>query len=148
LDELAKEYTKFDSDGNLTQAGFIPWLKWKGTLNDHYNDWAALWGGRWYDPDNRKWTINTPENLKYFEWLLKYVDLLAGRDKTDAFEGEATQIYGNMWELGKVAFSLEGEYIPPALKAQGLTINYGISQCPVAEGVPAGTAYTGGGNLF
>ncbi|HEY7036672.1 MAG TPA: extracellular solute-binding protein [Thermomicrobiales bacterium] len=147
LDALAAEYTKFDGSGNLTQAGFIPWLKWNGALSG-YNDWDALWGGRWYDPDNRKWTINTPENLKYFEWLVKYADALGGREKSDAFEAAASQVYGDIFEAGLVAFAIEGEYIPPALKAQGLNLNYGISQLPVAEGVPTGTAYTGGGNLF
>jgi len=147
LDAMAAEYTKFDGDGNLTQAGFIPWLHWNGALTG-YGDWSALWGGRWYDPDNRKWTINTPENQKYFEWLLKYVDLLGGREKSDAFEAAASQLYGDIFEAGLVAFAIEGEYIPPALKAQGLELDYAIGQLPVAEGVPPGTAFTGGGNLF
>lgn len=148
LDAMAKEYTKFDGDGNLTQAGFIPWIHWNGAYNTHFMDWAAAFGGRWYDIDNRKWTINTPENLAYLEWVLKYVDILGGRDKTDAFEAGASQLYGDMFEAGTVAFGLEGEYLPPALTAQGINIDYGIGQIPVAANVPAGTAYTGGGNLF
>jgi multiple sugar transport system substrate-binding protein len=148
LDALAKEYTIFDSDGSLKQAGFIPWIHWNGAYNTHFMDWATAWGGRWYDNDNRKWTINTPENLAYFEWLLKYVDLLGGRDKTDAFEAGASQLYGDIFEAGTVAFGLEGEFLPPSLKAQGLPLDYGIGLIPVATNVPAGTAFTGGGNLF
>ncbi len=60
LDSLAKEYTTSDSDGNLTQAGFIPWLHWEGAITGY--NWNAMFGGRWYDVENRKWTINTPEN--------------------------------------------------------------------------------------
>jgi len=147
LDALAPQYTKFDGDGNLTQAGFIPWLHWNGALTG-YTDWNTLHGGSWYDTVNRKWTIDTPANLTYFEWLVKYADLLGGREKSDAFEAQASQVYGDIFEAGLVAFAIEGEYIPPTLKAQGLDLQYKISELPVAEGVPAGTAYTGGGNLF
>jgi multiple sugar transport system substrate-binding protein len=146
LDTLAAEYTKFDGDGNLTQAGFIPWLHWNGALTGF--QWAAMWGGRWYDPDNRKWTINTPENQKFLEWFLKYADLLGGRDKSDAFEAAIPKTYGDIFQTGVIAFAKQGEYIPPMLKAEGLTLDYGITQMPTAEGVPLGTAYTGGGNLF
>jgi multiple sugar transport system substrate-binding protein len=146
LDTLAKEYTKFDSDGNLTQAGFIPWLHWESALSGF--EWAALWGGRWYDPDNRKWTINTPQNQQFFEWLVKYADMLGGRDKSDAFEAAIPKTYGDIFQTGVIVFAKEGEYIPPMLKAEGLTLNYGITELPTASGVPRGTAYTGGGNLF
>jgi multiple sugar transport system substrate-binding protein len=146
LDQMAKEYTKFDSDGNLTQVGFIPWLHWQGALTGF--EWSAMWGGRWYDADNRKWTINTPENQKFLEWFVKYADMLGGRDKSDAFEAAIPKTYGDIFQTGVVAFAQEGEYIPPMLKAEGLTLEYGITQTPTAQGVPAGTAYTTGGNLF
>lgn len=148
LDAMAKEYTTFDADGNLTQAGFIPWIHWNGSIYGLAQEWGILWGGSWYDLENRKWTIDTPENQPYLEWLLKYVDILGGRDKSDAFEAAIPKIYGDIFQTGAVVFAQEGEYIPPMLAAEGLTLDYGITQAPTAEGVPAGTALTGGGNLF
>ena len=65
-----------------------------------------------YDVDDRKWTINTPENRKFLEWFLKYVDLLGGRDKSDALESSMPRVYGDIFQYGKVAFALEGEYLP------------------------------------
>ncbi|HEX5500117.1 MAG TPA: extracellular solute-binding protein, partial [Thermomicrobiales bacterium] len=53
LDALAAKYNKFDADGNLVQAALIPWMRFQG------RDWNAVWGGNFYDIDNRKWTINT-----------------------------------------------------------------------------------------
>ena len=68
-----------------------------------------MWGGQFYDADARKWTIDTPENAQFLEWFLKYVDLLGGRDKSDALESSVPQTYGDIFQYGKVAFALEGE---------------------------------------
>jgi len=146
LDNLAKEYTTFDSDGNITQAGFIPWLHWNGAITG--TEWNAMWGGRWYDVDNRKWTINTPENQQTLDWFLKYADLLGGRDKSDAFEAAIPKVYGDVFQSGAIAFAQEGEYIPPMLVASGIELDYGIGHTPTAGEVPLGTAVTTGGNLF
>lgn len=148
LDELAKEYTVFDADGNLTQVGFVPWLHWNGAIPTGSREWAYLFGGSWYDMENRKWTIDTPENLPFVEWLVTYADLLGGRDKSDAFEASIPKTYGDIFQTGVVAFAMEGEYIPPMLKAEGITMEYSITRAPTVEGVPEGTALTQGGNLF
>jgi len=146
LDELAKQYTTFDSDGNLTQAGFIPWLHWNSSVTGY--NWNAMFGGRWYDVENRKWTINTPENQQMFEWFVKYVDLLGGRDKSDAYEAGIPKVYGDIFQPGGVAFASEGEYVPPMIEATGVELDYGISFAPTTNEVPLGTAVTTGGNLF
>jgi len=148
LDDMAKEYTVFDADGNLTQVGFVPWLHWNGAIGGGTREWGILFGGSWYDIENRKWTIDTPDNLPFVEWLVKYADMLGGRDKSDAFEASIPKTYGDIFQTGVVAFAQEGEYIPPMLQAEGISMEYGITHAPTAEGVPAGTALTQGGNLF
>lgn len=142
LDSLAADYTKFDDSGNLVQAGFIPWMNFTG------RNWNAQFGGRFYDVDARKWTIDAPENTQYLQWFLKYVDLFGGREKSDALESSIPRTYGDIFQYGKVAFALEGEYLPQELKKQGLELEYTISHSPVAPEVKYGTATTGGGNLF
>jgi ABC-type glycerol-3-phosphate transport system substrate-binding protein len=146
LDDLAKQYTTFDSDGSLTQAGFIPWLHWNGSVTGY--NWNAMFGGRWYDVENRKWTINSPENQQMFEWFVKYADLLGGRDKSDAFEAAIPKVYGDIFQPGGVAFASEGEYVPPMIQATGVELDYGITFAPTTNEVPLGTAVTTGGNLF
>jgi multiple sugar transport system substrate-binding protein len=148
LDALAKEYTTFDGDGNLTQAGFIPWIHDNGPIYGMVREWAYMWGGQWYDFDNRKWTIDLPENERFLEWFLTYVDLLGGRDKSDAFEAAIPKVYGDVFQSGLVAFAQQGEWMPAYLKAVEIDLDYGIAQTPTAEEVPLGTAVTAGGNLF
>jgi multiple sugar transport system substrate-binding protein len=148
LDAMAKEYTTFDASGNLTQAGFIPWMHDNGPMYTEVLEWAIMWGGQWYDRDNRKWTIALPENERFLEWFLTYADLFGGRDKCDAYEASIPKVYGDIFEAGGMAFAQQGEWIPGLLKSAGIDLEYGITQTPTAEGVPPGTAITAGGNLF
>lgn len=141
LDSLAKQYTKLEG-GKLTQAGVIPWLS--GTAYD----WNAAWGGSFYDVNARKWTIDTPANAKFLQWQLNYVELFGGRDKADALVSSIPATYGDIFQYGKIAFALEGEYLPAELVKQKLPLNYEIGALPVAEGVPAMVAVVGGGNPF
>lgn len=140
LDTLAKQYTKLDG-GNLTQAGVIPWIS--STL-----DWNAAWGGSFYDFEAGKWTIDRPENAKFLNWYLTYVDLFGGREKADALISSIPASYGDIFQYGKIAFAMEGEYLPVELTKQGLELEYEIGAIPVADGVPAQVAVVGGGNPF
>jgi multiple sugar transport system substrate-binding protein len=142
LDTMAAEYTKFDESGNLVQAGLIPWLGFNGLL------WNDLWGGQFYDTDARKWTIDKPENAQFLHWFLKYVDLFQGREQSDALESSVPQSFGDLFEYGKVAFALEGEWVPAEMKAQGLDVQYTVTHSPTAPEVPYGTATVAGGNPF
>ncbi|MCA9876256.1 MAG: extracellular solute-binding protein [Thermomicrobiales bacterium] len=142
LDALAAEYTTFDDSGNLVQAGFIPWMNYTGDI------WNTMWGGSWYDHANRTWTIDTPENQRFLDWFLTYVDLYGGREKTDAMESAIPREYGDIFQYGVVAFALEGEWMPATIAKQGLPLEYLISHPPTALEVPYGTGVTIGGNPF
>ncbi len=142
LDAWAAKYNKFDTKGNLVQAGIIPW-------SQGGQDWCILLGGRLFDPNTSKWTINTPENRRFLDWFLKYVDKFGGRAKSDALESATPKIYGDIFLYGKTAFALEGEYVPLEVKQLGLKkLRYGIAHSPTGPGVPYGSNVTGGGNLF
>jgi len=146
LDALAAKYIKFDKKGNLIQAGLIPW---HSGLTGYNTDWNALWGGSFYDVATAKWTINTPENRKFLDWFLKYVDMYGGRGKVDALESATPRVYGDLFLYGKVAFAPEGEYTPLEINQLGLKkLRYGVAYMPTGPGVPYGTNRTGGGNLF
>lgn len=142
LDAMAAEYNVMDSDGNLTQAGFIPWSSGEAHV------WNNQWGGSFYDFDNRKWTIDTPENQAFLDWFLKYVEMFGGREKADALESSLPTEDLDIFQYGKVAFGQQGEWVPSNIKALELDLKFGITNLPVADGVTEGTNTTVGGNLF
>jgi len=142
LDALAPKYNKFDSNGNLIQAGMIPWLY-------SFHDWAPLWGGSFYDQTKGKWTITAPQNRKFLDWLLKYVHIFGGRAKPDALVSSAPTTYRDLFLYGKTAFAMEGEYIPREIVPLGLSkkLHYGVSNPPTAPGVSP-TEISNGANIF
>jgi multiple sugar transport system substrate-binding protein len=147
LDALAAQYTTFDTKGNLLQVGIIPWAT--GAAVSPYYDWGALWGASFYDHARGKWTINTPQNRKFLEWMLKYVHLLGGRAKAAGLiSALPTNLGGDVFMAGKAAFWLEGEWQPTVIPSTAPTLRYGIAHLPTAPGVPYGTGVAGGGNLF
>jgi len=63
LDEAAKKLTKKEANGHILRTGFLPsepgWWNWA---------WGPFFGGKLYD-DNGHITINSPENVKAYEWV-------------------------------------------------------------------------------
>lgn len=154
IDELSKQYTKFDSSGKLTQVGIIPWEQ-GGFTTSGWGDWGPVFGAQFYDSDKGKWTITNPENTRFLDWYLKYVDLLGGRAKADAFVSAVPKSYGyaDIFNHGKAAFSMEGEWFPKELAATtkgAVTLNYAISDKVVAApDINSGKMSTvAGANLF
>ncbi len=65
LDALVDRISKKNPDGSLQLAGFLPsdpgWWNWA---------WGYYFGGKLVDGD--RLTINSPENLRAFEWVASY----------------------------------------------------------------------------
>jgi ABC-type glycerol-3-phosphate transport system substrate-binding protein len=150
LDKVASDYIKLDN-GNLAQAGLIPWAQ-GGFSPGGYGSWGTIWGARFYDNDQRKWTINRPENTKFLDWYLKYVDAIGGREKADALISSVPKTYGDVFLYGKTAFAMEGEFIPLELGAIGqgeLVDKIKIAHPPTVPGTTQGaTCMVDAGNVF
>ncbi len=152
LDALAKKYTKFDKNGSLVQVGVVPWAQ-GGFTTGGYGDWGPIWGASFYDNAKGKWTIHTPQNRKFLEWYLSYVHLFGGRAKADALIASTPHTYGyaDIFNYGKAAFSMEGEWFPPELKATaGDKLHWAVSSTLLsAPGVSTRKiSMIAGANLF
>src|SRR5205085_806052 len=76
LDAYSAKLTKFDSKGNLIQAGMIPWAGQQGTTygagDQRGGDpqfFSTLFGGSVYDAVHQKYTVNQAANVKALEWI-------------------------------------------------------------------------------
>jgi ABC-type glycerol-3-phosphate transport system substrate-binding protein len=139
LDAIAADYVKIEGD-QLVQAGIIPWAQPNHSPGG-YGSWGTIWGARFYDNDEHKWTINRPENTAWLDWYLKYVDMIGGREKADALISSVPKTYGTPFLYGKTPFSLEGEFIPLELGAIGqgeLKDKIDITHAPIVPGVTQG----------
>ncbi len=145
LDADAAKLTKFDSHGNLLQAGFIPW-KDEGA-DPRY--WAAMFGGSIYDGDKRQYTLNEPANVQALAWMGKYAKMLGGAAKVNGFLNKFT---GNAdpFYTGQVAMEMVGDWVPiQAYNTYGpKNLHYGLALPPTTPGVPYGTNIVVGSDTF
>jgi ABC-type glycerol-3-phosphate transport system substrate-binding protein len=155
IDKLSAEYTKFDKAGNLVQAGLIPWEQ-GGFTTGGYGDWGLIFGAEFYDESSGTWTITKPQNQRFLNWYLKYVDMLGGRAKADALVSATPSTYGpgDIFNYGKSAFSMEGEWFPKELIATAgkaaYQLDYGIQPALITKpGINSGKqCMIVGANLF
>ncbi len=144
LDAYDKKLTKFDSKGNLIQAGIVPWAQ----LGNDPRYWAALFGGSLYDQDKRQYTLNAPANVAALDWMGKVAKSLGGAAKANGFLNKFT---GNADPLytGQVAMEVAGDWYPPQVYARyAPKMNYGVAPPPTAPGVPYGTNIVIGSDVF
>ncbi len=79
FDDDIQKLTKMDAKGHIQQAGFIPsepgWWNWC---------WGAFFGGKMMD-DKGRLTLNSPENIKGFEWIQSFSKKF-GADNIQSFK--------------------------------------------------------------
>ena len=73
LDELVKKISKKKSNGDLEMAGFLPsnpgWWNFA---------WGMYFGGKLFDGD--KLTLDSPENIRAFEWVKSYATQFGSKE--------------------------------------------------------------------
>jgi multiple sugar transport system substrate-binding protein len=76
LDEVSLLFEQVDGDGNIESVGILPAnLRW----------WGLVFGGNFYDAENRRITANDPAIVASLEWMASYWSRL-GADKVAAFQ--------------------------------------------------------------
>jgi multiple sugar transport system substrate-binding protein len=144
LDEYAAKLTKYNTNGSLARAGFIP--------DDHGNNWGQLvakLGCTLYDATTKKLTLNSPSCVKFWEWQKSYYDKYN-------LKGELTNLIASkgsededLFYTGKIAMMVSGSWLTGAAYAPNFApkLDYGAAPFPAID--PA--QYSGGyvnGNGF
>ena len=148
LDELwdyAKKLTKYNPDGSIARAGFIPDYPGKN-LSELYR----LFGCELYDAATQKLTANSPACVAWFDWYKKWHDEY---DKN----GEMTNLVASkgsededLFYTGKVAMGLFGEWLPGAAYAPNFApnLNYETAGFPTNIAEDYGAGYINGNAFF
>jgi multiple sugar transport system substrate-binding protein len=147
LDAYAKKLTRFDSKGNLVQAGFVPWQNNQGSYEMRL--WPTMFGGSIYDQAHGKYTFDTPANLRAFAWMGKYAKMLGGAEKVNGFLGKFTGNADPIYK-GQVAMEVVGDWFPPVYYKPYApnSFHYGVGAIPTAPGVPYGSNIVIGSDTY
>ena len=129
LEEFNDKITKHRPDGRLEKVGFLP---------EEPGWWNSMWG-YWFGGDltdgKDKITINSPENVKAYQWLESYPkrfgadNLLAMRDGFGNFASPQ-----NPFLSGRVAMELQGVWIYKYIKTYAADdFEWGVAAFPSVD---------------
>lgn len=135
LDELKKmavALTKYDANGNITQAGFIPDYPWQDNVC-----WPVMTGAKWIDEATNKITFDSPEMKEAYQWQADIYKEI-GYDKIIAFkDGLGTRdTTEDPLITGKVAMTFYSELKLPPLAELGKDIEWGVCALPHSASNP------------
>lgn len=134
LEQFAQQLDQYDENGNLTRAGFIPWV---GIGGLPFIAWAGPFGATVFDNATQTVMANDPQFVKLFEWAaswaerygLDQLDGFVGSFKAGAFgfspddpfyTGQLSMVIGGDWEIG----------LAPAVVPD---LNFGVAPVPYLE---------------
>lgn len=100
MDAMAAKLTTADAKGFYTSIGIIPWGVY-GEANSLYT-WGWAFGGRFYDPAQRRITCDEPRTVKALEWMASY-DSRFDKNRIAALRAGFGGAEQNPFILGKLA---------------------------------------------
>lgn len=139
-DELklwAQRLLKKDPAGNIQTLGFVP---------TQYDVWMQRFGGQLFDPETKKFVLNSPENLQALNWMNDLTTLAGGMGTYRRFTAQYGKLDSpsNPLFMGKLAIKEDGQWVIQFFKKFAPTIDYGIFPYPPGKpGVGPGAKIDG-----
>jgi multiple sugar transport system substrate-binding protein len=123
----SEQILKKNDSGDIERIGYAP-------SAGHFDDWAFIHGGKFYDEATGKITANDPKNVETLAWMLDYVRTL-DINKLAAFtQRPGTYEAGNAFSTKQSAFFFDGFWTFEALDQHSPDIDYGITFWPTVNG--------------
>jgi multiple sugar transport system substrate-binding protein len=145
---MAIKLTKYNPDGSIKVAGFVPLFGFYEMAPAHI---APLWNAQWQSSDGKSNFAADPHWAAMLQWQKKFVDAI-GYDKLRRFtSGAADSEFAatNMFETGKLAMNLDGEYRTAFIDSEHPNLKYATAPMPVDDSQPNlyGAGYVTGNSL-
>ena len=142
---MAEKLTKYNADGSLARAGFIPDYPGK-----NLTELSQLFGCKYYDDATKKVTVNSPECVAWFDWYKKYYDKYNKHDELTKLVASKGSEDEDLFYTGKVAMGLFGEWVPGAAYAPNFApnLNYETAPFPALSPDEYGAGFVNGNAFF
>ncbi len=147
-DELwadAAKLTKFNADGSLARAGFIP-----DDPDRNLESTSNLFNCQFYDDASKKITVNSPECVAWFNWYKKWYDTYNKGNAMVNLAATRTGGDAGLFNTGAQAMAIMGEwengasYIPTAAP----NLHYDTAPIPAVSPDKYGGAFINGNPWF
>ena len=146
--QMAVKLTKYNSDGSIKVAGFMPLWGVMEMVPAHV---APVWGATWVDSSGKSNFAGNPQWAAMLQWQKQFVDAI-GYDKLRRFSagaGDSEFAATNLFETGKLAMNIDGEYRTAFVDSEHPNLNYATAPFPAADNMPQlyGAGYVTGNSL-
>jgi multiple sugar transport system substrate-binding protein len=131
LTTMAEKLTQKNPDGSIKVAGYVPTEGFYENAPAHY---APQFGATWLKPDGTSNIGSDPSWVPYLQWL-QTLTKFYGQDKLAKFVAGAGQEFSadNVFETGKVAMMIDGEYRNAFIKSEHPELSYATAPMPTAD---------------
>lgn len=124
----SKALTKFDKNGRLIRAGFLP---------NFGNSWLYLYAfqnnANFISPDGRKATLATPEAEEALKFMVDGYDLVGGYEKAMTFQSGFRGNEFDPFYTGQVAMKIDGDWIMPGFLRFAPGLDFGVAPPPIPD---------------
>lgn len=130
LIEMNDKITKKDSNGNITQLGFLPDFPWLDNVL-----WPVSFGADWIDEKTNKITFDTPEMKAAYQWQADLYKKYGAENlqKYKSGFGDGAQ---NPFVSGKLAMTFFPEELINSIQKYNPKLNYGVVPIPYPKDKP------------
>lgn len=147
MDELwndAAKLTKYNADGSLARAGFIPDYPGK-----NLTELSQLFNCKYYDDAAKKVTVDSPACVAWFAWYKKWHDEYNKNNALTNLIASKGSEDEDLFYTGKVAMGLFGEWLPGAAYAPNFApdLKYETAPFPALDPATYGAGFVNG-NAF
>jgi multiple sugar transport system substrate-binding protein len=153
LFEDVKKLTKFNADGSIDVAGFLPLASGDYELANFLN--GVYSGAHWYDSDGKSALATDPAFANLLQFTKSMTDFL-GYDELNRFfakydggQDDSEFSPSNLFETGRLAMDFDGEWRVAFIENDKSDVNYATAPFPVADEHPElyGVGQIGGSTL-
>lgn len=123
-----KVLTKFDKNGRMIRAGFLP---------NYGNSWLYLYAfqnnAKFISEDGRRCTLNSPEAVEALQFMVDGYKAVGGYENAQKFQ---SGFRGNEFDpffIGQVAMKVDGDWILPGFLRYAPGLDFGVAPAPVPD---------------
>lgn len=131
----AEKLTTYNQDGSIRVAGYVPLI---GFYDNYDTSYASIDGSQWFDESGHANLASDPLWTELLTWQRGLIDAI-GYDKLNRFAAEAgdSSSAQNVFETGKMAMLLDGEWETQSIASDNPQLDYGTAPFPVPDSEPS-----------
>lgn len=124
----SKALTKFDKNGRLVRAGFLP---------NYGNSWLYLYAfqnnASFISADGRTCTLYSPESEEALQFMVDGYDIVGGYENAQKFQSGFRGNEFDPFYTGQVVMKIDGDWILPGFLRFAPGMDFGVAYPPVPD---------------